>query len=414
MKVLIVNHSDVIGGAARAAYRLHKALLKEGVNSYMLVQNKASSDPTVISLYDTKIEKFFYLMKPTLDQLPVKFYKNRIKTLFSPSWIPSRKVIEKIKEINPDIVHLHWVCGGMLRIEDIAKINKPIVWTMHDNWLFTGGCHIMWGCENYKDKCGKCLILNSNLSYDLSRWVWYRKSKTFKKLKNIIIVGLSKWITKKAKESSLLKDKKIITLPNPIDTDIFKPIDKMLARKILNLSLSKKLIGMGSAYIDPNKGYDLLIESLKFLKKEIVLVLFGKYDEKLIKTIKESKINVMHLGTFSDDISLAILYSSLDVFIIPSRQETLSNSIMESLACGTPVVAFNIGGNPDMIEHKKNGYLAKPFDVKDLAKGIKWVLEDENYDNLCKFAREIILERFDSKKVAKRYIELYKELLKND
>ena len=207
MKILIVNTSDIQGGAARAAYRLHRSLLNAGIDSQMLVQKKSSDDYTVIGPI-SKIEKAFSFLRPQLDQLPVKFYKNRTKTLFSPSWIGSKKIIQKINETDPDIVHLHWICGGMIKIEDLLKIKKPIVWSLHDNWAFTGGCHIKWDCEKYKNECGACPRLGSNKIKDLSKWVWDRKYKTFNKINNLTIIGLSKWVTECSKNSTLLKDKK--------------------------------------------------------------------------------------------------------------------------------------------------------------------------------------------------------------
>lgn len=414
MKILIVNTFDILGGAARSAYRLHKSLLSAGIDSKMLVQTKKSDDYTVISVYgSSKIGKAFSLIRPTLDQIPLNFYKNRIKTPFSPAWLPFSKVIEKIKEINPDIVHLHWIAGGMIRIEDLAKINKPIVWTLHDNWAFTGGCHIKWSCERYTNSCGACPVLGSDKKYDLSKKVWIRKNKILKKI-NMVIVCPSKWLHDCSKKSSLLKDKRHKIIPNPIDADLFKPIDESISRKIWNLPQDKKLIAFGaiSPTSDINKGFKELKEALYKIadKKNIELVVFGSSKP---KNPPDVGFKIHYLGHLHDDISLIILYNAVDVMVVPSLQENLSNTIMESLACGTPVVAFNVGGNSDMIEHLKNGYLAKPFDIDDLRIGIEWVLNTANYDELCKNAREKVLREFDSKIVAKKYIELYEEVLEN-
>jgi Glycosyltransferase len=414
MKILIVNTYDIVGGAARAAYRLHRSLLSAGIDSKILVQTKKSDDCTVIPVYGiNKIGKFISLIRPTLDQIPLKFYKNRIKTPFSPAWFPFSKVVEKINEINPDIVHLHWISGGMIKIEDLAKINKPIVWTLHDNWAFTGGCHIKWNCEKYTDFCGACPVLGSDKEYDLSKKGWIRKNKVFKKI-NMVIVSPSKWLYDCSKKSSLLKDKRHKVIPNPIDVNLFKPVDKSISRKIWNLPQDKKLIAFGavSATNDINKGFKELSEALYKIadKKNIELVVFGSSEP---KNPPNFGFKTHYLGYLHDDISLTILYNAVDVMIVPSLQENLANTIMESLACGTPVVAFNVGGNSDMIEHLKNGYLAKPFDTDDLRNGIEWVLNTPNYDELCKNAREKVLREFDSKIVAKRYIELYEEVLEN-
>ncbi len=411
MKILHINTNDISGGAARATYRLHNALLKKGIESILVVQNKESDDYTIIDLANNKLQKIINYIRPTLDQLFSKFYKNKI--LFSPAWIKNKKILKIIKEIDPDIVHLHWINGGIIKIENLKKIEKPLVWTLRDMWAFTGGCHYDEECGRYKNRCGKCKILNSNKERDLSRWIWNRKNKVYKKLNNLTIIGLSKWILKCSQESSLLKNKKHINLPNLINTDIFKPLDTEKSREILNLPKNKKLILFGAINPtdDPRKGFKKLIETLDILNlKDIELVVFGSSKPKIPPNLI---YNTNYIGKLNDDIALVVLYNAVDLIIVPSLQENLSNVIMESLSCGTPVVAFNIGGNGDMIEHKKNGYLAKPFETEDLSKGIEWILSlDKNeYKKLCSNARQKILSEFDSKVVVKKYINLYEKIL---
>ncbi len=412
MKILIVNTSDIQGGAARAAYRLHKSLLANGIDSKMLVQSKSSDDYTVIGPI-SKVQKAMGKLRPKLDSLPLKFYKERMKTPFSISWLPFSNIVNKINEINPDIVHLHWINGGMIKIEDLMKIKAPIVWSLHDNWAFTGGCHIKWECKKYKNKCGNCPRLGSNKENDLSRWIWKRKKKVFDRLENLTIIGLSKWVTNCSKESSLLGDKKHVNLPNPIDTKIFKPVEKTEAKELWNLPKNKKLVLFGamSATSDINKGFKKLSEALHKLKdKNIEFVVFGSSEP---DESQNFGFKTYYLGRLADDVSLVTLYNAVDIMVVPSLQENLSNAIMESLACGTPVAAFDIGGNSDMIDHKKNGYLAKPFDTSDLANGIEWVLNNEKYEEFCNNAREKVVKEFDSQAVVKKYIELYKSILIN-
>jgi glycosyltransferase involved in cell wall biosynthesis len=410
MRVLHINESDAGGGAAKAAYRLHRALLKEGVDSLMLVQRKFSDDNTVIGS-DTKIQKGIAMIRPTLDQLPIHLYKNRTKNLFSPAWLPFSSIVNKINELNPDIVHLHWVCGGMIKIEDLAKIKAPIVWSLHDNWAFTGGCHLKWECEKYKDRCGACPILGSYKENDLSRKVWIRKQKTFSKLQDMTIIGLSRWMANCAKESSLFKDKRILNLPNPIDTELFKPFDKDKARELWSLPKDKKLVLFGamSATSDINKGFEQLRGALHKLKsKDIELVVFGSSEP---KEPQNFGFKTYYLGRLYDDISLVTLYSAVDVTVVPSLQENLSNVIMESLSCGTPVVAFDIGGNSDMIDHQKCGYLAKPYDTTDLARGIDWLINSSDYKKLSRNGIKKVLSEFDSKIVVKEYVKLYIDII---
>lgn len=412
MKILIVNTSDIDGGAARAAYRLHKALLDSGIDSQMLVQNKTSDDYTVLS-ENKKVNKYLNKLRPILDSLPVRFYKNRTKTLFSSSSLPFSNIVDRINDINPDIVHLHWICGGMIRIEDIARIKAPIVWSLHDMWSFTGGCHYDEECKAYKKECGNCKVLGSQKENDLSRKVFKRKQKVFNNKKDITIVGLSNWLNECSKSSTLLKNKNHINLPNPIDTDIFKPFDKNLSRELWNLPKDKKLILFGAmgATSDPRKGFKELSIAIQNLDKNlnIEFVVFGSSKP---QNAPEFGFKTHYLGRLSDDVSLVTLYSAVDVMIVPSLQEAFGQTASEAMACGTPVVAFGATGLLDIVDNKVNGYLAKPFESKDLAHGIEWVLNNPNYDELCVNAREKVMREFDSKVVAGKYISLYEQILK--
>jgi len=409
MKVVIVSTGD-IGGGFWAAYRLHKALLRAGIESIMLVQDKSSGDPTVATV-KTKFSKCINSIKASIDGLPVKFYKGRSKTLFSPSWLGFSDVVQVVNDLNPDIVHLHWVCGGMLNIKNISKINAPIVWSLHDMWPFTGGCHYDESCNRYKKECGECKVLNSSNQKDLSSNIWKKKSQVFDKISNMTIIGLSSWLNQCSKESSLLNKYPHYNIPNPIDTNEFRPFDRNESRKIWNLPLDKKIILFGamSATSDPRKGFLELSKALKILKrKDVELVIFGS-NKPLNDDGFSFKVN--YTGHLYDRVSLMSLYNAVDVMVVPSLQENLSNAIMESMACGTPVVGFDIGGNSDMVEHKVNGYLAKPYSENDLKDGIEWILSNEKYDDLRVKCRKKTLDSFDSILVANRYINLYKDVL---
>lgn len=410
MKILLVNSSDINGGAARAAYRLHQALLTEGIESRMLVQSKFSDSYTILRP-ESKIQRGLAKYRPLLDSIPVRFYKNRSQTLFSPSWLPFSGMVKRINTINPDIVHLHWITHGMLRIEDIAKIKAPIVWSLHDNWAFTGGCHIMWECSRYKNSCGVCPRLGSTQENDLSRKTFKRKQKSFAKLSNLTIVGLSRWLANCAKDSYLFRKNSVINLPNPIDTTIFSPVEQSVARRLLHLPQNKKLVLFGALYAlsDINKGYSKLCTALANLERnDIELVVFGSSQPKIPQKFKQK---VHYLGHLHDDISLRILYSAADVMVVPSKQEAFGQTASESMACGTPVVAFGSTGLLDIIDHQINGYLAQPFNAADLAKGIEWILNSSNYEALSRNARNLVVHKFDSEVVANKYIELYQNIL---
>jgi len=414
MKILLLNTNDISGGAAIAAYRLLKGLQQNSVQAQMLVQSKKSDDCSVMEP-QKKRQKIFSKIRPILDSIPVRFYKQRKKSIFSPAVLLDN-VCKRIQEINPDIVHLHWIAGGFVRLENLEKINKPIVWTLHDMWAFTGGCHYDENCGKYFKNCGDCPILNSNKKNDLSYRIWKRKEKSWKNL-DLTIVTPSTWLGECVRKSSLFYKSRIEVIPNGIDLNRFKPIEKNIARDILNLPKDKKYILFGalSALSAKRKGFLLLKESLRKYfseeKKDIELVIFGSSRPKEEENLG---FKTHYLGQLNDEISLVLLYSAADVMIVPSMQDNLPNTVVESLACGTPVIAFEIGGLPDMVSHKENGYLAKSFDTADLANGIEWVLEDrERWEKLSKNAREKAVKEFDIAKVAERYSDLYKDVLEN-
>jgi glycosyltransferase involved in cell wall biosynthesis len=392
------------GGAARAAYRLHTGLRKIGIDSYMLVQVKRSDDPYVIGAR-TKFEESIILLRKGLDKLPLFFYPSRKRVPWSFSWLPDN-LDKKIRKVNPDVVNLHWINEGFMNINTLKEIDVPLVWTLHDSWSFTGGCHIPHSCGRYEEKCGNCPILNSGRETDLSRKIWLQKKKVYDQI-DFSIVTPSNWMKESAQSSSLLKDKKIVRIPNSIDVEAFQVLDKKETRKSLGLSNDKKYILFGAMNTtkDRNKGFDLLLSSLEKLKLEDVqLLVFGNSKNAKL----EVPIPVRYYGFVKDKIFLNSLYSSADVTVIPSRSENFPNTVLESFACGTPCVSFDIGGFPDMIDHKTNGYLAKHFDTKDLAKGIQYCLSK---NNMGEKGREKVMREYTLEIQAKRYVEFYKGLV---
>jgi len=415
MNILLVSNSDIEGGAARAGYRLHQGLQEINAHSRLLVQTKRSGDQKVLSIRSsTGIGQATSALRLTLDRLPLRLYPNRSQTTYSPQWLPD-KIASQIAHLNPDIVNLHWVNGGYLQAESIAQLSKPIVWTLHDMWGFTGGCHYDEGCARYAQSCGACPQLGSHQNRDLSRWVWRRKAKAWKNV-DLTIVAPSQWLANSAKASSLFKDRRVEWIPYGIDTKIYRPIDRRTAREILGLPQEKRLILSGSlgAISDKRKGFHLLQPALQELRQtqwhdQLELVVFGTSRP---ENPPDLGLKTHYVGTLNDDLSLALLYSAADVFVAPSVQDNLPNTVMESLACGTPAIAFNIGGMPDMIEHGRNGYLATPYSISELAQGIIWILEDsERYQNLAQRAREKVEQEFPLALQAERYSSLFQGLL---
>jgi len=412
LKIVTVNISDVHGGATRAAKRLHSALLQEGVDSVFLANLKSGNEGEVIGKQGL-LSKIIYKIKYRLDVQSLKPYQLKNQTPFSPGRFGDSNIVQQINELEPDIVHLHWIGGAMIKIQDLARIKSPIVWSLHDDWAYTGGCHIKWDCKKYTSACGSCPVLNSNKESDLSHQVFTAKKKVYDQMDSLTVVGLSRWIGHCASESKLLENAKVVQLPNPINTAKFRPSDKLKSRDALNLPADKKLILFGAmnAGGDVRKGFVELKSAINLMgETDVELVVFGM-DKPTVDQGFQYKVHYM--GNIDEDDILIKLYQSADVCLVPSLQENLSNVIMESLACGTPVVGFKIGGNSDMIDHKVNGYLAKPYEVEDLSEGISYVISQSNQNNLSANSREKVLNNFDEKLVVKRYLELYENIIES-
>jgi glycosyltransferase involved in cell wall biosynthesis len=413
MKILHISTKDFEGGAARAAYRLHEGLEDINVNSQMLVQTKVSDAQTVIAPQSI-IEKTIATLGGILDTIPPRIYLRHTQISFSTQWLPDL-ICSKINRLDPDLINLHWIKNSHVRIETIAKLGRPIIWTLHDMWAFTGGCHYDQNCGRYVKSCGACPQLKSNNNWDLSRWIWQRKSRAWHNIP-LTIVTPSKWLAKCASSSSLFRNLPIEVIPNGVDLQRFKPVDRQIVRSLLNLPQNKQLVLFGAikATSDRRKGFHLLKAALQSLcqsgwrdKIELVVVGASQSDNQTDLGFKTH-----YLGKLSDDISLAQVYAAADIFVAPSLQDNLPNTLVEAIACGTPCVAFKIGGMPEIIEHQQNGYLAQSFDVEDLAKGIAWVLENkERHYKLCSQAREKAEREFTQKLQARRYMSLYRDIL---
>ncbi|MDH5719762.1 MAG: glycosyltransferase family 4 protein [Spirochaetia bacterium] len=411
IKVLIINATDIHGGAGRAAHRIHKGLLKNDLLSKMLVQKKYSDDFTVEEV-DTKYRKYLpYPVPLIIDHIPLLFYRKRKKVTWSLNWFRSRR-IKMINKLDSDIINLHWINNGFIRLQDLKKIRKPIVWTLHDMWAFTGGCHYTEHCEKYEKKCYACHILGTKKKRDLSNNRFKVKKKIYDKL-NITIVTPSRWLADCARKSELLKNKNIKVIPNGIDLRKFRPLDTKQAREILDVPKDKKLILFSALYAtsDLRKGFQYLFSALKELanKNSYELLVLGAGEPETKKKIRFG-IKTHYLGKLNDDYSLILAYNAADVLVVPSVQDNLPNTIKEALACGTPCVGFDIGGIPDMIEHKYNGYISKAFIEKDLANGIDWVL-GQNKNLIRKRARKKAEDMLDIDKTALKYSQLYKDIL---
>ena len=420
LKILSVNVSDTSGGAARAAYRIHRAVRTLGVDSRMFVKNKEKEDDSVLRVDDFDRKNIFsgiyrfvrHKIKNKLQHARWNKYPRREDVFLSD--LRSTSIHGALQKIDYDVLHLHWINLRFLDLKELTRVNKPIVWTLHDCWPFAGICHYFYDCDQYKTNCGNCPFLHSGIEKDLSYRVWRRKKKFYTGL-NLHIVTPSRWLAEAARQSSLFSGFPVTVIPNPIDTNLFSPRSRAEACTVLGLQPDKKYILYGAinAIADKRKGFIQLAEAFRVLEQQgseqdIELLVMGA--DQPMEELKNS-IPVTYLGYINSDEKMVSAYNAADLMVVPSLSENLSNVIMESLACGTPVVAFNIGGNSDMIEHQQNGYLAEAFSVDDLAEGILWCLEHNKDGRLSEDARKKVEDNFSMEKVAGEYSELYKSLV---
>lgn len=412
MKVVHISHSDSVGGAARAAYRLHRAQLKFGIESRMLVRSKKTDDWTVQGP-ETRLEKIINMLRPAIGQQLNKLQVSQNTNFHSGDWLPSRWA-HKLNNSDADVVNLHWVAGETMSIEDIGRIRKPIVWTLHDMWPFCGMEHVTEDSEEVRWRLGYKGDNRGTLvrGLDLDRWVWLRKKRAWQQPMHI--VAPSHWMAECAKGSILFKDLPITIIPNVLDTEVYKPLDQSFCRQVLGLPDNRKIILFGAmgGGKDRNKGYDLLLDALKYLSTkvnvdDVLCLIFGQGKPENFPHIP---FETRWLGHIHDDTTLALLYNAATVMVVPSRCENLPQTATEAQACGVPVVAFNCSGLPDVIGHLRSGYLSEIFDIKDMGDGLRLILEDDKTRIAFGVAaRQRAVELWSIDKVSMKYFDLYEK-----
>jgi glycosyltransferase involved in cell wall biosynthesis len=399
MKILNINYSELEGGAAIACNRLHNAFLQNRINSLLLVNRKITKSKTVV-----EINNHFFLKK-FFSKILNLFLNNFEKSYHSVSYFNSN-ILNAIKEIDPDIVHLNWVCNEMISIEEIAKIQKPIVWTFQDMWAFTGTEHYT-SKNNYNHNNKK--IINYDLFSYLANWTWKRKKISFKE--NINIVCNTKWMKMKVINSSIFyKKKNISIIPNCLDFKIWKPFNRKSSREYLKLIYQKKYIIFSSSNgtSDERKGFEFLLKAIELLEiKDLHLIIVGQlsnYHKNIIPidfTVFD-KINPQNI------ILLRRIYSASDLIVAPSTLESFGQVVVEAASCNVPAVVFQNTGLSNVIEHKKTGYIAKYKDYKDLSNGIRWCLKKKYVGNSVRNYSE---KYFSTNIVCKKYLKKFKKIL---
>jgi glycosyltransferase involved in cell wall biosynthesis len=397
-------------------YSIHEALPDHGWTSLALVGRKVSAD-TSVATYRTPTGRALHLASKFVDQQVLRVVAPRASGNFTLNLLGS-PISRMAARLDPSIVHLHWVGDSLISPRGIARLPDPTVWTLHDMWPFTGGCHHSWGCTRHAESCGRCPLLGSSRSVDVTRLGILRKRQAWRK-KTFHVVAVSEWLAARARRSSLFANTEIEVIAPGVDTSRFRPHEPALARKILGLPQGKSIIGFVA--INPAsrlKGWTYLHEALGVLRSRMapndartpVLLRVGAISPEERKS--PGVLPTVDLGLLSDDLSLALAYSACSVVAVPSVQEAFGRVAIEALACGTPVVAFKGTGVVDAVNHGRTGYLAEFGSAVDLARGLlMYVKGNGENEPIRAAAREAAVEQFSTTLQASRYAALYERLL---
>jgi glycosyltransferase involved in cell wall biosynthesis len=412
VKVVHLSSYDLYGGAAKAAFRLHEALRESGLDSTMLVRRRDSSRSDVRQPGGAGM-KLWLRAQRRCDRLPLVF-KGPPARMFSPGWVPDG-LVQPLRALQPDIVHLHWVADGFFQVESLRSLNVPVVWTMHDMWPFTGGCHHAGGCDHFTGQCGHCPLLGGRGETDLSRAGWMRRQHGFAG-RLVSFVAPSRWLAGRARQSSLLKGESVRVIANGVDPVVFSPQDRGSARRRWGLPSDKLLVLAGSAQLrNPFKGFSDFLRCMQLLRgrpdmTSVEVVLFGGNAP---PTAELEGFKVHYLGLLRNDEAMASIYAAADVFVAPSLVDTLPSTVIEAMAVGIPVVAYDAGGIPEIVDDGVNGLLAPVGQPDRLADALGRMLGDAAFSIGCgQRAREKVLRTFAKEDAARAYAELYAELLR--
>ncbi|MFZ5953313.1 MAG: glycosyltransferase [Candidatus Rifleibacteriota bacterium] len=409
MKILVLNESNSFGGAAKAAKRIYSALKMFEPSSLYAVQRDVLSETAVLSPRQFFPGQNLWKLRIT-GALRRLFLKNpNVAFSFNIGFSSFFKGI--VKKCKPEILQLNWLNNSCISLNQLEKLNIPIVWTLHDSWAFTGGCHVFQDCLKFQHQCGYCPLLQSNKYPDLSSILQNQKERSYSRIKNLHFVTPSKWLKEKATSSRLLRSFPIYHIPNPIDQKIFYPLDSRNSRQVFNLPIDKKLVLLNTFSIkyDLNKGTLFLAKALQEINDPRIEVMIIGCDSDPDNIFNQTRVHFF--GKICEEKVMNQLYAAADVVALPSKQENFSNTLLESSACGRPSVCFDIGGNSEVISHLQNGYIAKPFIIEDLANGIKWSLGTDK-SVLKKYCSKKISENYSYQVIGEKYQQLCSSILK--
>lgn len=415
MKLLYCSTLDIEGGAARGAYRLHRGLLARGVDSTMLCAAKHSDDPTVMGPR-SDWEWIWWRMRMIGARRILRLQRSADPIPHSVNVFPSFWS-GRINAFGADIVQLHWIGSETMSVADVGRITAPIVWRLADMWPFAGTEHYGWPSPEPRWEHGyrPDNVPPKHGGLDLDRWVWKRKMRHWRHL-DITVVAGSRWLADCARRSMLFAGRRVEAIPSGLDLSVFRPQGRARAREMLNLPQDKRLILFGaiSATSDKRKGFDLLVPTLKRLAQrkgfdDVEALVLGAFPP---KQAPDLGMKAHYIPKMREDLALSLVYSAADVLVAPSLMDNLPFSVMEAQACGVPCAAFDVGGMPDMIVHRENGWLAKPYEVEELSDGLAWMLEDEERGaELGRRSLAFAEREYPVDLQARRYMEIYGQIL---
>ena len=386
-------------------------MVEEGLASTMRVAHKTIDDPTIIG--PEGLAETHTTIAQILDQQAWRLQRSPTTTWRSPAVFGALSA-RRINASDADIVHLHWVTDGFLSIREIGRITKPVVWSLVDMWPFAGTEHYGSDTPNARWRTGytKANRPPGDHGLDMDRIAWQSKRRSWRRPMHIVTSNA--WMRDRVTASALFRGWPVHQIPHVIDTDAFQPADAAVARARLSLPMDAPLILFVSSggISDARKGWDLLERALPTVREhhpDVEVVVAGPPTPGYRSA---SGVPIRWQGHVAGDAALATLYCAVDVSAVPSREDNMPLAAMEAQTCGRPVVAFRIGGLPDIVEHLATGYLAQPFDSDDLAKGLIQALDDSRHDGTwSSAARRHALDHWSTPGIIASYLDVYREAL---
>ena len=419
MKVAVINTRDVHGGTARAAYRLHKGLRNIGADSTYFVRDRQLDDPTIRQFVPDPSDRAVAYRQARKDELTTAYeaYRDTRSAeieLFSQERVDGDENFY-IQRPTADVFNLHWVAGFVdyHLFFTPERTRSPVVWTLHDMNPLTGGCHYDLRCGKFRDHCGACPLLGSDQENDLTRRIFESKAKIFAAWPQhmLHIVAPSRWLCEESLSSTLFSKFEATFIPNSIEIDVFRPIYKVEARARLGLPVDERIVLFVSHKINlARKGFCELVRALSLIPDTDNLILLAIGDKANVPV--DAPFRVFQINYIGDDHKVAFIYNAADVTAVPSQQDNLPNTMVESLSCGTPVVGYRVGGFPDMVKDGETGFLAPAGNVGALSAAFVEAFANTERLRTCGVQGRKLVENMCAPEVqARAYLTLYERIV---